>query len=346
MILKQCLRAKTRQYRNVCYFTSTYSLLLYLCYSSEEEVNNTYFVFCETFPKDIAKNFHNSCFIPKYKESKFFYIPKKWIISKLYKWFCIPRINKNTRVFCQDHTTMLQLLIGQHPYTLVAESADMVGLILLHIPTGQNERAWKHRMLDIVNRALVGSIYGHTFGNNALCISALVTDEESINYLRGKTVTVLNIFDTWDKKTQSEINLVMRLYGICFSELQMLKSKRIIIFTQPFVPYMTLEENREYMVALINKYPHKDMVIKVHPRDEIDYESLFPDVMVCKLRVPSQLFDLIGIRFEIAATYCSAAVIDFSYDVRIDWYADELKQKLKFLNNNGPLPRKINKCKL
>lgn len=346
MILKQCLKAKTRQYNNVCYFVSTYSLLLYLCYTSEEEFNNTYFVFCETFPKDIAKNFRNSCFVPKYKEPKYFYVPKKWVISKFYKWLFIPRINKKTRIFCQDHTAMLQLLIGNHPYTLVAESPNMVELLLLHVPTEQKKLILKHRILDVINKTLLGSIYGHTYGNNALCFSALVTDKESINYLKGKTVTVLNIFDAWNRKTQAERDVVLSLYGICSSDLQMFKSKRIIVFTQPLVPDMTLEENKKYMVALINKYPHKDMVIKIHPRDEIDYETLFPDVTVCRLRVPSQLFDMSGVRFEIAATYFSAAVLDFSYDIRVDWYADELMQKLKFLNHCSPPSQNVNKCKL
>lgn len=346
MIFKQCLKAKSSQYENVCYFASTYSLLLYLCYTSEEEYNNTFFVFSETFPKDIAKNFTSCCFIPKYKESKYFFVLKKWVISKLYKWLFIPRINKNTRIFCQDHTAMLQLLIGQHPYTLVAESPSMVGILLSHVPIEQKKLIWKHRISEIVNRTLLGPIYGHSLGHNALCFSALVTDDESIKYLKGKTVTVLNIFDAWSKKTQANKNIVLRLYGICSSDLQLLKSKRIIVFTQPFMPYLTIDENKEYMVALINKYSHKDMVIKVHPRDEIDYESLFPDVMICRLRVPSQLFDMLGVRFEIAATYFSAAVLDFSYDIRIDWYADELMQKLKFLSNSSLPPRNVNKCKL
>ena len=345
-IIKRYLKVKTHKYRNVCYFNSPYSLLLYLCYTSEEEFNNTYFVFSETFPKDVAKNFCNSCFIPKYKEAKCLYVPKKWIISKVYKCFFIPRITKATRIFCQDHSTMLQLLIGQHPYTLVAECADMAGLVLLHLPTEQKILHWKSRIIDIINRLLIGPLYGHTLGGNALCSSVLVTDEESKKYLKGKTVTVLNIFDAWNKKTQAEKKGILSLYGVCLSDLQMLKSKRIIVFTQSLVPDVTLEENKKYMVALINKYPHKDVVIKIHPRDEIDYESLFPDVMVFKSRVPSQLLDMLGARFDIAATFFSTAVLDFSYDVRIDWYADELKQKLKFLNNIETFPRNVNKCKL
>ena len=68
--------------------------------------------------------------------------------------------------------------------------------------------------------------------------------------------------------------------------------------------------------------------------------------MVCRLRVPSQLFDMLGVRFEIAATYFSTAVLDISYDVRIDWYAEELTQRLKYLNDIGPLPRSVNICRL
>lgn len=326
----------------VCYFSSTYSLLLYLCYSSQKEIDNTFFVFSETFPKEIIRNFKNSCYIPNYKESPRFYVQKKWIISRYYKWFIIPRIKGTTKVYSQDHTTMFQLLIGNHPYIMVAENPIMEGILKNSIPKAQ-ETMTKKQLINIwIFRKIIGSVYGRHWGFNNLCYGVLIEDEGSKKFFEGKKVVVLDLKKAWNNKTESERNEILNLYGMNISELEMMKSKRIIVFTQPFVPEMSIEENQKYMARLINKYPHDDVVIKVHPRDEIDYERLFPDIMVCKLRAPAQLLDLLGVHFKIAATFISSAVYDFSYNVRIDWYGKELE---KFYGTI-PKPQNANLCKL
>ena len=161
-------------------------------------------------------------------------------------------------------------------------------------------------------------------------------------FFEGKKVIVLNLKRAWDNKTESERNKILNLYGINISELEIMKSKKIIVLSETFVPELPIEENQKYMVRLINKYPHDDIVIKIHPRDEIDYEKLFPSIMVCKLRVPAQLFDLIGVHFKIAATFNSSAVYDFSYNIRIDWYGEEVKDYYP----NHPIPQNAHLCKL
>ena len=331
-----------RDFPIVCYFSSTYSLLLYLCYSSQKEINDTFFVFSETFPKELAKNFKNCCYIPNHKESPRFYVQKKWIISKYYKWFFIPRIKGTTKVFSQDHTTMFQLLIGNHPYIMVAETPIMEGILRNSVPKAQ-ETMTKKQLINLwVFRKLIGAVYGRHWGFNDLCCGAIIEDEGSKKYFEGKKVILLNLKQAWNNKTESERNIILNLYGLKISELEMMKSKKIVVFTQPFVPEMSIEENQEYMARLINKYPHDDVVIKVHPRDRIGYKKLFPDVMVCNLRAPAQLLDILGVHFEIAATYNSAAVYDLSYDARIDWYAKELE----YLCGKAPVPTNANLCRL
>lgn len=331
-----------RDFPFVCYFSSTYSLLLYLCYSSPKEINDTFFVFSETFPKEVARNFVNYCFIPKYKESPRFYVQKKWMISRYYKWFIIPGINRSTKVFSQDHTTMFQLLIGNHPYMMVAENPIMEGILKNSIPKPQEIMTKKQLINTWIFRKIIGAVYGRHWGFNDLCYGAIIEDEGSKIFFEGKKVIVLNLKRAWDNKTESERNEILNYYGINISELEMMKSKKIIVFTQPFVPEMTIEENQKYMTRLINKYPHSDVLIKVHPRDEIDYEKLFPGIMVCKLRIPAQLLDLSGVHFKIAATFNSSAVYDFSYNVRIDWYGKELEKDY----GSPPIPQNANLCKL
>jgi len=343
--MKLCV-FRHKKFPIVCYFSSTYSLLLYLCYSSQREIENTFFVFSETFPKEIAYNFKNCCYIPKYKESIHFYVPKKWIISKIYKWFVIPKIESQTKIFCQDHTTMLQLLIGRHPYYMVAENPVMETIMKSHYPKGRaTGQTIKQHILDFINQKFIGPLYGHSLGFNHLCRGVLFSDKGSARYFHGKDIYLLNIFSAWNQKNENERNMILSLYGICSSDLESISSKKIIIYTQPFVPEMTIDDNKKYMVALIKKYPLEDIVIKVHPRDEIDYEQLFPGITVCKSRIPAQLFDLLGVHFEVAATYNSSAVYNMSYEIRIDWYGEELRHFGSVLYN-APIPSNANMCHL
>ena len=336
---------RRKQFPIVCHFSSTYSLLLYLCYSSQKEIDDTFFVFSETFPKEIANNFENSCFIPKYKECSRFYVQKKWIISRYFKWFCIPKVKKTTKVFSQDHTTMLQLLIGNHPYIMVAENPIMEEILKNYIPNQTQDISPKQYIYVWMYQKLVGPIYGCHWGYNNLCYGALIEDKDSEKFFEGKKIVVLNLKKAWNNKAVLEKNKLLRLYGLNISELEVMKKKKVIVFTQPFVPEMTIEENQKFMVRLINKYSHEDVVIKVHPRDKIDYEQLFPDILVCKSRFPAQLFDLLNIHFEIAATYNSSAVYNLSYDIRIDWYGEELKcySDVPF---NTTIPPNVNICHL
>lgn len=333
----------SRRYRNVCFFSSTYSLLLYLCYSSGDDIENTFFVFSETFPRDIFKNFNNSCYIPQSRDSGRFNIQKKWALSKYYKLFYIPRVRKDTKIFCQDHTTMLKLLIGNHPYILVAENPIMEGILKSCHFKERVFLSFKEKLNHYISKKMIREDYDKIWGCNKLCYAAIIADEGSIKYLDKKEVEVVDIFASWNRKATNEKNTILNFYGISSTEIESLKSKKIIIFTQPFLAEMTLEENIDYMVKLINKYPHNNIVIKVHPRDGIDYEKLFPDVLICKLQVPSQLFDLLGVHFELAATYNSSAVYNMSYDIKIDWYGEEIKH---YFFDEAPIPVKANLCRL
>lgn len=339
---KLCLLSSTR-YRNVCFFSSTYSLLLYLCYSSGDDIENTFFVFSETFPKDISKNFRNSCFIPRRRDSGHFNLLEKWVVSKYYKLFCIPRIRRDTKIYCQDHTTMLKLLIGNHPYVLVAENPIMEGIIKSYSPKERVLTCFKDKLNHFLLRKIIRTDYDKIWGFNKLCDAAILADEGSIKYLTGKKIEIVDIYVSWEKKSNNEKNAIIDLFGITPPEVEVLRSKKIIIFTQPFLEMMTLEENINYMVKLINKYPHDDIVIKVHPRDRIDYEKLFPDALICKLQVPSQLFDLLGVHFKLAATYNSSAVYSMSYDIKIDWYGEEIK---RYFYGGVPIPSNANLCRL
>lgn len=313
-----------KQFNRVCCLSSTYSLLLYLIHANESEVNNTFFVFTGQFPKDIAMRFPNHCYIPKYdyQQHSRFYSLRLFMLVMYNKLFRIPIIREKTQLFAQDHTEMLNLLIGHHHYTMVAENPVMENILKYRQPS----KTEKISISNQIRQLIFGPVYGHIWGYNPLCVAAIIEDEGSKKYLGGKNVIVVDARRKWNEKTKEEKKRILYYYGITDEEIDILKKKDTIVFTQPFVPEMTLAEYQYYMEAMINKYPHEQIVIKIHPREDLDYNKIFPDVHVCKLRAPAQLLDLCGIHFKKAVTYNSSAVYDFSYDIQIDWYGEEVKK--------------------
>lgn len=333
---------KKKIFKNICYFSSTYTLLLYLVHFSKEEIDDSFFVFSGQFPRDIAMRFPNHCYIPKLDSQRFpwLYPLRLFMLVKFNKLFRIPKLSNNTNLYAQDHTEMLNLLIGYHRYTLVAENPVMENILKYRQPKKVLGRSIFKRLYDKLRHLFFGPVYGHIWGYNSQCFAAIIEDEGSRKYLDGKDVIVVDVKQKWGEKTKNEKNTILYYYGITDYEMNKLKDKDIIIFTQPFTPEMEISEYQKYMVSMINKYPHNRSVIKIHPREEIDYNSIFHDIYVCKLRIPAQLFDLCGIHFKKAVTYNSSAVYDFSYDIQIDWYGLELKE----LFGDTFIPQNANIC--
>ena len=106
---------------------------------------------------------------------------------------------------------------------------------------------------------------------------------------------------------------------------------------------MSSEEVVAVYRSSIETYRGTGIVIKPHPRDKFDYESVFPDCKVLKTRIPMQLLCAFGVRFERVITPFSTAVSEFPEDTEIVWLGSAGNKKIEAICGNPAPPKKFSK---
>lgn len=192
-------------------------------------------------------------------------------------------------------------------------------------------------------KLLYGEIYYQRFGNNKLCQDVILTHDEHLEYLKGKKMHLVNINEEWEKSSVFKRDFITSIFSISKDDISILRTKKTVVFTQPLYPdFISKEEHANIYKKIIVKYSVADIVVKPHPRDHYKYENDFHDLYVLRSPVPSQLLDLLEIKFDKAITLFSTAVKSLSYDISIDWYGFAGNKTLKSLIGNVSIPYNAN----
>jgi hypothetical protein len=321
-------------FQRVCIVDTVYTLLLYLVYSTEKEINATFFFFGKGIHKTIQKELANYYFFQGNKKvNKFLYIIYMIIfvwIGKKIRWPFL----KKAKIFCLDHVYFTPYIIGSKSYTLLEDgpySFKLTKLFLDNLLRNKNSLSrkiynFKEQLLSI----FVSKIFGHYLGNNELCQEIIITENEIVPYLKGKKINVISLVSLWNNSPASKKKLIMDVFGIKDEDIELIKSKENILFTQPFVEdgFISQEEQCRIYRTILDKYDQNSILIKTHPRDTLNYKSIFPNIPVFDKVVPMQLFDLLGLQFKKAITVSSSVVTSFNYDISVDWYGNEISESL------------------
>ena len=102
-----------------------------------------------------------------------------------------------------------------------------------------------------------------------------------------------------------------------------------IIFTAPFSEdgYISREEKKRVFGEIADYYSkYGNIVIKKHPRDTSDYNEL-NNVLMLRGGYPSELYRMMGIRFNFAISMCSSAIETVDADIRFNLNENYLKDK-------------------
>lgn len=108
-----------------------------------------------------------------------------------------------------------------------------------------------------------------------------------------------------------------------------------ILYTQPISEdgYVKEEDKIRIYKELVKYYSNYGKVfVKVHPRDTTQYD--FPKEMILKGNYPSELLNILGIKFKFAIGLCTSAVETANADVKINLnerFLSELKYELQEL---------------
>ena len=223
---------------------TTYSLLLYLLYSSDEMLHNTtYYVGsnlspCKLEPKIVMpplKSYSNSDRI-KYR-------------LKCLKYRAALR---KSNIFAQDHLFFSAPLIDNLQYTVLEDCPNFFSVLYSHVP---KEPSFTPSLGAYVYNFKVGRIFNRYGGYNPWCKKRIVTTDSDRKLfeklkLNFEQISLENLWRTSSEFKQKYIKNVYALHN-----LEHLSSKRIVLFSQPLIEDAHLKT--EEFLAIYQPYIDK-----------------------------------------------------------------------------------------
>ncbi|WP_373076757.1 glycosyltransferase family 52 [Fusobacterium mortiferum] len=143
-------------------------------------------------------------------------------------------------------------------------------------------------------------------------------------------IKILNLNKYWkENKTKSEKEEILKIFYINDNLIKKIHKKKIILYTQPLSEdeIISEQEKIELYSKIILQYPKEKLILKRHPREITNYKNIFKDIFIIEENFPSEILELLEIRFEKVVTVFSTAVLNIKSE-GIDFYGTEVHPKL------------------
>lgn len=303
-----------KNFTKVCSVSTIYSLLIYLLINSEEDIKeNTFFFFAKSIDKSIRQRFHNHQYIDfseyfrKYGWLGALIYSIKFHYLAPYRWPFI----KTAEIYGHDHTLETASILMNNQTVIVLEDGA-ANYELNRLPT-----TYKTLKRWIVGKFVTKEHFGYSNQVQKVILTGLKPIPEEIQ----DKVQIIDIFELWTKSSEQKKKLILDYYSVTDSDIENLKSKSAILLTQPLSSGARAVVSDQQLISIyrdiINGIGRENLVIKLHPRDTIDYQSIFPDVLIFDKPIPFEIFVMLGVRFNDAHTINSTAVYSLPKPVEI-----------------------------
>ena len=320
---------------NICIIDTPYALLVYTMYMSKEEIDKTFFICGENINYEILEFLKYKMQIKRFK-TKYF----SNVINYFYFKYKIQKINHifPNKIYAQDNILFAPLVIKKSKYTLIEDSP-----LICSIYSKSKKKNHKN-LKSFILRLLYGEIHFNCFGNNEQCDELLLTQDDNADYIQNKKKTLVKINYKWSNFNDKHRQFILNLFGLKLEDINLLKSKKYILFTQPLTDFKCIDYKTQELIyrKILSNYEEGSVLIKVHPRDKLNYREIFPKYKVFSKKIPSQLLELVGIQYEKAITVFSTAAITTKGCKDVDWYGTRIHQEL--YNEIGDKPNPLKKC--
>lgn len=305
---------KKQKYSRVCIINTVYTLLIYLIYSSLNEVYSTLFIVGKGIKKSIREKLPHYEYIELDNN-----IYHKIIKTIIFRHHILSKYDLTNSVFYgQDHLFHTGSILGEHD---IIEIEDGLSDYYYYEQTF----TFKHR----ITQFLIGSKLDDTrvYGRGTHCKKIIATGIGKYEDDRINKAEIISIPLVWRNSPESKKNYILSLFDISEEELNSYKDKEVILLTQQCWQGKTTDDMiriyRELLTPYIND--KNRILIKRHPRENLDYSQYFPDIQVITKPFPMELFYLVGVKFKVALTYNSTAILSFPYDLKKVVYDKNIK---------------------
>ena len=328
--------------KRVCIVGTVYGLFLYFIISKEIDIKNTKFIISKSLSKLIdTRQLGNDIEIINTEKNIYRFSIIKILVFRLYYHFKFLGFTEKNDIYAQDHLVFASYILGNYHYSLIEDAPGCFEIYEKAKPFKKEYDSVLYQRLDTkIFHFLMGQAYNRPHGLSPTATKILMTKKYIPNYLRKKEIIFVNMKKDWDEKNQVEKNCLMKIFRVDSSFLKEIKKKKIVILTQPlcYDGFCSFEEHRRIFTLLIDHYPKDQLLIKSHPRDKYPYEKICNDILVFRSSMPSQMLDVLGIRFNKAVTVYSTAAKVFSYPIDVDFWgtgiSDELIGKVGLIKGN------------
>lgn len=213
-------------------------------------------------------------------------------------------------------------------YHLIEDGLDTLTLPSVH-SNNYPESKWKRKLRMFLNAGF------YSFGESKFTSSIEVNNKEGLQFdIKGKNIIEVprkQLFEglgTADKEKilsiylsdSEKMDIMDKLQAATTTEdindSNMINSVSLLL-TQPlgFDKITSYEMHEEFYKDIVEKYGEGRLIIKPHPRDDFDYNKMFPDAVV--IDYPFLPVEAIGflpdININKAITWCSTSISGISF---------------------------------
>lgn len=313
------------RYRNTCLVDTAYALSVYLLYTDDAIGDKTMFICGPGVPKVLVDKLPHKIYL----EGTHVASPKECKAFRRKSLFTWP-FRRFTNLYAQDHVWLFNAIIGTQCYTYIEDCPEVYTKchdFAMQEPIERNDFRW--RFWAFRN---FGTTYRHPLGYNSQCVNRIITSPRDLDskYLRGRKYTLLDYKRAYQTASPQKQQFIRNVFSISDDILHQLSSSEVIIFTQPFTTDCGLSEEEQVRLyaPYIEKYIDQGLIIKPHPRDNVDYCKYYPQVHVINTKAPMQLLEAFEMNIKVAITVCSTAVSCLVGKAEIIWIGSEVDSRL------------------
>lgn len=156
-----------------------------------------------------------------------------------------------------------------------------------------------------------------------------------------KKAVIFDMKKLWKQKSSEEKKIIQDIFSVRNSSFFKLlnQNKNQILLTQPLYEKILEDPNisREQLVyfykKILKNYDTSRIIIKVHPRDNLNYEVIFPEFSICRDKFPFEFIYLLDMEDKINKLISINSTVSYGLfeESKIDLYEKEWNQ---FINNN------------
>ena len=305
---------------NVCLVITVYSFFLYLLLNGYNKKD--IFIFTDLFPKEVSKNVKHIQIPQIYFTdgakmaplnsirgiidnivgySKYFYAYIKLRILLFIKTY-----NKEVTVYGHAHIPLAYIFYENENSNIIED-----GLSNYTIDISET-----HKINPIIDKILhIFGIYflknTEGFGSHKNIKNVYLTKKHDHPLIKDK-VKIIDMKDSWKNLTENEKNEILSIFNIN-QEMFNFEGKTLLILTQPLSQenHMTLEKELNIYREMISKFKDHQIIIKPHPRDDKNYEKIFPNAIIIEKTFPIEILTVIGVKPTVVGSIISNSLLNF-----------------------------------